>query len=138
MNFTHQPPPPEASWFLLGSIAHPGSGSLPHLLLEGFSESGVISETTLLRQLLDSKGALGSDCFTVETDEVLDAQAVYVGIISRILPLEVQAEVTAIGADSLAEVADFNIVPQIELCSLNTSLQQEVDVGRKGGRRHHR
>ena len=66
---------------------------------------------------------------------MLDTQAVDVGIISRILPLEVQAEVTAIGADSLAEVADFNIMPQIELCSLNTSLQQEVDVGRKGGRR---
>lgn len=115
---TPVPPPSEASWFLLGSIAHPGSGSLPHLLLEGLSESGVISETTLLRQLLDSKGALGSNGFEVETDEMLYTQAVDVGIISRILPLEVQAEVTAIGADGRAEVVDADIVAQIELRGL--------------------
>lgn len=61
--------------------AHPHRDRLPHTLFEGCCKSAVTPETALLSQLLGSERAIGSDSLLIETHEVLDAQAIDIGIV---------------------------------------------------------
>lgn len=97
---------------------HPSRHSLAHKLLEA----------ALLSQLLGGKGTVGGYGFSVKADKVLNAQAVDVGIISRILMRKVVAEIIAVGTDSLAEVVELDVVPQIELRCLAFLLQQTAII----------
>ena len=49
---------------------------------------------------------------------MLDAQVVDIGIVGGALLREILTEVTAVGADGLAEIVDADIVAQIELRGL--------------------
>ena len=117
---------------------HPSRHSLAHKLLEGGSKSAIAAEAALLSQLLGGKGTVGGYGFSVKADKVLNAQAVDVGIISRILMRKVVAEIIAVGTDSLAEVVELDVVPQIELRCLAFLLQQTADVGGNSGQRRYR
>ena len=118
-------------WFegLLRCVTHPRRDRLAHALLEGYSKSAIASETALLGQLLSGEGTIGGDSITIESDKVLDAQAVDIGIVSRVMLREVLAEVSMIGADGPAEIVEFEVVLQIELCGLAILFQQLADVG---------
>ena len=87
---------------VLFNITHPLHDRLAHTLLESCSKSAIAPETALLSQLLSGEGTIGGDSLTIESDKVLDAQAVDIGIVSRVMLREVLAEVSTIGADGLA------------------------------------
>ena len=58
---------------------------------------------------------LGSEGFVIETDEMLDAQPVDIGIVGDTLPGEVLTEIVAVGAYGLCKLRDGQVVLQIEL-----------------------
>ena len=95
---------------LLFNITHPLHDRLAHTLLEGYCKSAIAPETALLSQLLSGEGTIGGDSLTIESDKVLDAQAVDIGIVSRVMLREVLAEVSTIGADGPAEIVEFEVV----------------------------
>ena len=114
---------------LLCSVSHPHHDRLTHTLLESCSKSAIAPETALLSQLLSGEGTISGDSLTIESDKVLDAQAVDIGIVGSVMLREVLAEVSAIGADGPAEIVEFEVVLQIELCGLAILFQQLADVG---------
>ena len=59
----------------------PCSHRLSHALLEGEIEGAVTPVAAIVGQLLDGKTAMGSNCFTIETDEMIDAEIIDVGIV---------------------------------------------------------
>jgi hypothetical protein len=64
---------------------------LTHSQLEDVPESTVTPVTAFACQLLGSEGTVGSNSLTIETDEMIDAQIVYIGIVSD--ALEILAEI---------------------------------------------
>lgn len=121
-------------WFegLLRCVTHPRRDRLAHALLEGYGKSAITPETALLGQLLSGEGTIGGDSITIESDKVLDAQAVDIGIVGRVMLREVLAEIITVGSDGLAELTERNVLSQVELSSLAIVLQQLSDVVRNG------
>ena len=117
---------------LLFNITHPLHDRLAHTLLEGYCKSAIAPETALLSQLLSGEGTIGGDSITIESDKVLDAQAVDIGIVGRVMLREVLAEIITVGSDGLAELTERNVLSQVELSSLAIVLQQLSDVVRNG------
>jgi len=64
----------------------------------------------------------------VEVDEMLDAQAIDVCIVSNALRGKVLAEIGTIGANQLGNLGNGDVVLQIELRLLAKLLQQWSDV----------
>lgn len=77
---------------------HPLRHGHAHNLLEGGTECAVTAEPTLIGQLLGNDRLTVGDGFTVEVDEMPDAQTVDVGIVGGALQGEVLTEIHAIGA----------------------------------------
>ena len=82
----------------------------------------------MVGQLLGSYRLVGFGCLTVEADEVLDAQAIDVGVVRDTLQGKVLAEIGAIDADVQGKLRKGNVVLQIELLFLAILLQQWPDV----------
>ena len=122
-------------WFegLLGSVTHPRRDRLTHALLEGYGKSAITPETALLGQLLSGEGTIGCDSITLESDKVLDAKTIDIGVISGVLTCKILAEIIAVGSDGLAELTERDVLAQVELSSLAIVLQQLSDVVRNGG-----
>ena len=78
---------------LLSRIAHPFSHVLTHLQLEGMPESAVTPVAAFACQLLGGVGTVGSNSFTIETHEMMDAQIVDIGIVSDALSRKILAEI---------------------------------------------
>ena len=68
----------------------------------------------------------------VETDEVLDAQTIDIGIVSDALRSEIPAEIEAVGTNQFGKLIGGNVVLQIELSILAILLQQWPDVAANG------
>ena len=62
-------------------VAYPRCNALAHALLEGIAECAVTMVATLVGQLLDGEWALRTDCLLIELYEMIDAEAVDVGIV---------------------------------------------------------
>ena len=116
------------SSLLLRSVSHPRRDRLAHTLLEGHGKSAITPETALLGQLLRSERALGCGCLLVEAHKVLEAQTIDIGIISGVLACKIQAEIIAVGSDNLTELAERDVLSQVELSSLAIVFQQLSDV----------
>jgi hypothetical protein len=80
-----------------GSFAHPLSHVLTHSLLKGEPEGAVTSVATFMCQLLGSEGTVCSNNLRIEVDEMLDAQIVDIGIVSRAQTREILAEIETVG-----------------------------------------
>ena len=83
---------------LLANIAYPSSHILAHLLFKHAAESRVTAVATLLCQLLDSEITLVGDRLAIETDEMIDAQVVDIGIVCSMLTGEILTEIGAVGS----------------------------------------
>ena len=120
--------------------AHPRRDVLAHALLEGEAEGAVAAVAAHEGQLLDDDGTLGGDGLTVEPYEMADAQVVDVGVVGRLLPHEIQAEVGSVGANGLGHLRLVQVVLQVEPGADAVLLQQERYllvgvVGKRVGRR---
>ena len=89
---------------LWGRIAHPLSHVLTRSQLEGVSESVVTSVAAFACQLLGGERTAGSNSFTIETHEMIDAQTVDIVIISRALIGEILAELETVGTNSFGKL----------------------------------
>ena len=99
-----------------------------HDLLEGGIERAVTVETTLKSQFLHRQELVLCGSLMAEVDEVLDAQAVDVGIVGDALTGEILAQIKTVGSNSLCKLGSGNVVLQIELRLLAMLLQQRPDV----------
>ena len=70
---------------------------------------------TLLSQMLGSDGALGIDGLTIETDKVIDAQIVDIGIVGRALIREILAKIESIGSYNLSKLKKGQVMLQVDL-----------------------
>ena len=118
-------------------VAHPRGDALPHALLKGVAEGAVAAVAAVVGQLLGGERLARGDGLMVAADEVLDAQAVDVGIVCEPLLGEESAQVGVVGADSLGELRQGEVVLQVELCGYAMLFQQlldlcDVDVGDSG------
>ena len=95
---------------LVSLAIHPGGHGLSHALFEGGAEGAVAPEAALVGQLLGGESALVSDGFTVEVDEVIDAQAVDVSVVGQALLGEILAEVIVVGANGLSKLGKREVV----------------------------
>ena len=91
-------------------MLHPFRCGHSHDLLEGCIECIVISETTLVGQLLRSYRLIGCGCLMVELNEVLDAQTVDVCIVCDTLLGKVLAKVGTVDANLFGELGKGNVV----------------------------
>ena len=103
---------------LFGIVTHPCRYRLPHALFESRPERTIAFKTAFQSQLKSGKRASGGNSLTVKTDEMTNAQVVYIGIISCILLSEVLTEVTMIGADGSAKIVSSYVMTQIKLWGL--------------------
>ena len=99
-----------ASLLSLARSLHPGSHRLSRLALEGISKCIVTAETTLQGQLLGSDETLGIDSLAIETNEMIDAQIVDIGIVSRALIREILTEIVTVGTNSLGKLVKGEVV----------------------------
>jgi hypothetical protein len=83
---------------------HPGSHRLSRLALEGISKCIITAVTTLQCQLLGSDGTLGIDSLAIETDEMIDAQIVDIGIVSYAMTGEIVGKISAISANGFGKL----------------------------------
>ena len=74
---------------------YPRRYRLPGLSFEGIAKGAVIAEAALLCQLQGGDGALSSNSFAIESDEVVDSQFVDIGIIRHVLLGEMLAVLPA-------------------------------------------
>ena len=95
---------------LLRNVTHPLCRVHSHCLFKSSTECIVIAETTLKGQLLGGEGTFGSDSFTIETDEMIDAQIIDIGIISRALTGEISAEIGTVGTNSFGKLEKSKVV----------------------------
>ena len=89
---------------LLALALHPGLYALAHALGEGAAEGAVTAEAALLGQLLGNDILTGSNALLIETDEVVDAQTVDIGVVGDALSRKILTEVRAVGADDLRQL----------------------------------
>ena len=101
---------------------HPRRHGLSHALLEGGTESAVASESALVCQVLGGERTLGGDGLMVEVDEVLDAQAVDVGVVIQTLLGEMLAKIGVVGAHGFRKLKKGKVVAQIKLGGLTMLL----------------
>ena len=102
---------------------HPLRRGRSHALLERGIEGAVATEAALVGQLLDRYGLADGVSLVVETDEMLDAKIVDVGVVCRALTVEILAEVGAVDTNLGGEQRGGNVVLQIELSVLAVLLQ---------------
>ena len=100
---------------ILYIFLHPCRHILPHALLEGIAEGGVVAVAAVLSQLLCSDRPLNGHSLSVETYEMVDTQIVDIGIVSRSPAGEILAEIAAVGTNSYGELMNGQVVLQIEL-----------------------
>ena len=93
---------------------HPGCHRESRLSLDNITKSAVTMVATLQSQLLGSDGAIGFDCLTIETDEMIDAQIVDIGIVIHAQTGEIMAEIMAVNTYLSGESGQRNVVFQIE------------------------
>ena len=113
---------------LLGCAAHPDGDALARALHKCAAEGAVAAETALLCQLLGANGLTGSDGLVVETDEVVDAQVVDIGVIGNAVTREILAEVVTVGANGLSQLLQREVVLQVKLRSHTVLGQQLLDL----------
>ena len=89
---------------------------MSHALFEGEIEGAVTPVAAGISQFMDSEEAVGSFCFAVETNEMIDAEIVDISIIIHALVGEILAEVEAVYTDSLGKLGKGQVVLQVELC----------------------
>ena len=94
---------------------HPGGHILTHALLEGEREGTVATIATVVSQLLSGKRPLASDSLAIESDEMIDAQIVDIGIVSRALRREILTKIKTVGTNNLGKLEKGEVVLQIEL-----------------------
>ena len=83
---------------------HPGSHRQTHFALEGIVKGVIITEAALLSQLLGGERATGINGLALEDDEVVDAQIVDIGIVSRALIGKILAEIETVGSNSFSKL----------------------------------
>ena len=88
---------------------------LPHALFEGEIEGAVTPVAAVVSQLLNGEVAVGSNCFTIEADKMIDAEIVDIGIISYSNTGEILAEIVTVGANGCCELLQGEVVLQVEL-----------------------
>ena len=91
---------------------------MPHTLFESCPERTVAFKTAFQSQLKSGKRASGGNSLTIKTDEMTDAQVVYIGIVICVLLREVLTEVTMIGTDGSAKIVSSYVMSQIKLWHL--------------------
>ena len=94
----------------------PFSHYQPHALFEGGIEGAVTSVAAVFSQLLNGEVAVGSNGFTIEADEMIDAKIVDISIIIHALAGEILTEVEAVGTNNLGKLGNGQVVLQVELC----------------------
>ena len=65
-------------------------------------------------QLLGGDGAMSGNGLTIETDEMGDAEMVYISIVGDAMTGEILAEVCAVGANRLGKLEEGQVVLQVE------------------------
>ena len=68
---------------LLACSLHPGSHRLSCLSFEGISKCIVTAVATLKSQLLGGESMMSSHSLTIESDKVMDAQIIDIGIVCQ-------------------------------------------------------
>ena len=109
-------------------MVHPDCHGLPHALLEGEAEGAVAPVAAVVSQLFGGEGTLGSDSLTIETDEMINAQVVDIGIVCRFLTGEILAKIETVGTNGLCKLGDGQVVLQVELRVNTILLQQRSNV----------
>lgn len=117
---------------LPGYFAYPGCNGLSHALLEGEAEGAVASVAAFAGQLLGCDGLMGSNSLSIETHEVVDAQVVDVGIVGSAMAGEKLAEIKAVDANSLGQLAKGQVMLQVKLRSHTALIQQLLDIEGNG------
>ena len=102
---------------------HPGCHRLSRLAFDDTTKSAVTAVATLLSQLLGSDGTLGVDSLTIETDEMIDAQIVDIGIVINAQTGEILAEIEAVNTNLSCESGKRNVILQIEMRFLTILFQ---------------
>ena len=89
---------------------------MSHALFEGEIEGAVTSVAAVMSQLHNGELAVRSNSFTIEADEMIDAEIVDICVVIRLLAGEILTEVEAVGTDSLGKLGKCQVVLQVELC----------------------
>ena len=113
-------------------MVYPSRYALTHTLLERKTESAVTTVTAFVSQLLSRNGALAGDSLMIETDEVVDAEVVDIGIVCDALTGEILAEIEAVGTNNLSQLKKAQIVLQVEFRAHTALFQQLFDIGGDG------
>ena len=85
-------------------------------LFEGEIEGAVTPVAAVVSQFLDSEGAVGSYCFAVEANEMIDAEIIDICVIIHLLAGVILTEIVTVCTDSLGKLGKGQVVLQIELC----------------------
>ena len=107
----------------------PRCHSLSHALLEGVAKGAVTAEAALVGQLLGCEGALRTGSLAIETDEMVNAQIVDIGIVSHALTGEILAEVESVGTNNLGQLGKGQVMLQVKLRAHATLSQLLLDIG---------
>ena len=110
-------------------MAHPRGDALASALLEGEAEGAVAAVAAFAGQLLGNDGLSGSDYLLVAADEVVDAQVVDIGVVGDALTGEILAEIEAVGANSLGQLVQRQVMLQVELRGGTVLCQLSFDLG---------
>ena len=80
---------------------------LSHALFEGEVEGTVTSVAAVVSHFLDSEGVVGSYSFTIETDEMIDAEIVDICVIIHLFTGEILAEIETVCANRFSKLKRF-------------------------------
>ena len=91
-------------------------------------------ETAFIRQLLGGKNPLAGDRLVIQADEMVNAQAVDVGVIGEAPLGKVLAQIIAVCPDGLGELGEGEVVLQEKMLFFAVLFQQRADAGGDGWR----
>ena len=79
--------------------------------------------------MLCRDGAVGSGVLAIETDEVVDAQVVDIGVIGNALTREILAEIGAVSTYSKSQLQKRQVVLQVKFFGYAALFQQLFNMG---------
>ena len=114
--------------YLFFTLLHPIGFGEAGDSLKGSAEGAVTLVTAPFCQSKHGDGTVSLSCFTIEADEVVNAQPVDVVVIGRSLFCEIATQIVAVRLDGIGQLHQRQVVFQVQLFAFATLFQHGTDI----------
>lgn len=107
---------------------HPGGDGLAFGFFEGGAKGDVALEAALIGQLVGGEDSACTQGLIIESDEVLYAKAVDVGVVGLARPGEILAQISSVGANESCKLGKGHVMTQIVLLFHAVLLEKDPNL----------